>query len=291
MITTIVRPKSVPEAVREKTVPGSAWLGGGTWLASAGTGVTRLISLESLGLATIEAGAESCVIGSMATFQQIVDDARVPAGLREAARILASRTLRNMCTLGGELGLRADDSALIPMLMALGATVSRAGARRPAPIQTWLEKPTDGLVLSVSVPRAECAVTAVSRTSHSPRSVVVAAALVGSKAAVAAAREGPSGKVAVGDRRGRGGEGGPVALEESAGKVAVAHEPSSDKVAIVVSDCRGTRLMVSVARGSERSGVESVVSALFSPKPDIHASAEYKRYIAGVVAADLVARL
>jgi putative selenate reductase FAD-binding subunit len=248
MITDIVRPKTVPEAVRARSVPGSAFLGGGTWLNSGASAATRLVSLENLGLGGIEAGKGTCTIGAMATFQQIVDDTRVPAGLRDAARLLASRTLRNMCTLGGELGLRPHDSALIPVLVALGATIRRSGSRRPAQIAEWLAAPTDDLILSVTVPAARCEVAAVSRTSHSVRSVVVAVAVV------AAAGGGA-------------------------------------RATIVPCDCRGTRGIFSVTLPAEPDGVESAVNAIFNPKPDMHASAEYKRYMAGVMAADLVARL
>jgi putative selenate reductase FAD-binding subunit len=244
MITEIVRPRTVREAVRAKSGAGSVWLGGGTWLNAGHEEVSRLISLADLGLDGIDVAGGVCTIGAMATFQQIVDSSLVPAGLRDAARLTASRTLRNMCTLGGELGLHPNDSALIPVLMALGAAMHRTGSRKPTPLMTWLEAPTDDLILSVTMPVVPCAVAALSRTSHSFRSLVVA----------------------------------------------IGRDASSGKATIVASDCRGTRAAFSIGLPSDPAGVESAVNAIFNPKPDIHASLEYKRYMAGVLAADLVAR-
>jgi putative selenate reductase FAD-binding subunit len=224
MITDIVRPKTVAEAVRVKSAPGTAWLGGGTWLNSGSApAVMTLISLEHLGLGSISALKGRCCIGAMATFQDIADAAPVPSALRDAVKLTASRTLRNMATVGGELGLKPDDSAVIPVLLALEAEVSVAGKKKPVPVQVYLDEDKAGLVLEVSVPALQAAaVRAVSRTSHSPRSAVVAAC---------------------GQR-------------------------------VVVSDCQGQLVVLSN-------------DAAFDPRPDMHASAAYKRYIVGVLVEDL----
>ena len=216
------------EAVRAGSARGAAYLGGGTWLNSGvARNVTTLVSLEHLGLDFSHVEGDRCVIGAAATFQAIADSAHVPAGLRDAVRLTASRTLRNMVTLGGELGLAPRDSAVIPLLLALDAQVSLAGRKKPVPIRALLgEKKTD-LILSVSIPaRRAAAVRAVSRTSHSPKSLVVAVS---------------------GER-------------------------------VVASDCQGQTVFL-----------EQVEK--FDPRPDLHASAEYKRHMAGVLVADLRAAL
>jgi len=266
MITDIVRPKTVAEAVRAKTAPGAAFLGGGTWLNSGrAEDVTILVSLENLGLDSIQnesagyrgaAEAGRCNIGASVTFQALVDGALVPSGLRAAALLTASRTLRNMVTVGGELGLSPDDSALIPVLIVLGAEVSVAGKRKPLPIESFLDEGRTGLVLGVSVPsRLVAAVRAVSRTSHSPRSLV---------AAVSARAAGP-----------------------------VLEQPR-----LVLSDCRGLRVRLTSAEQKldgaplpSRQDIEKLARAEFSPAADVHASVTYKRYMAGVMVADLLAAL
>lgn len=257
MITDIVRPKSVAQAVRAKTAPGAAYLGGGTWLNSGkAENVTTLVSLENLGLDSIRAEADRCTIGAAVTFQALVDSALVPSALREAARLTASRTLRNMVTVGGELGLSPDDSAVIPALIVLGAEVSVAGKKKPLPIERYLDEGRSSLVLGVSIPaQAAAAVRAVSRTSHSPRSLVAA---VSARAAA----------------------------------------PSVDRPRLVLSDCRGQRVRLIAAERAldgaplpPRQDIEQFARAEFAPQPDMHASAAYKLYMAGVMIADLLAAL
>ena len=258
MITDIVRPKTVTEAVRAKSAPGAAYLGGGTWLNSGrAEDVTILVSLEKLGLDSLRTEAGRCIIGASVTFQSIVDCAAVPSALREAARLTASRTLRNMVTLGGELGLHPQDSAVIPALIVLGAEVSLAGKKKPVPIQKFFDDDiSSALVLGVSVPaEVHAAVRAVSRTSHSPRSLV---------AAVSARAAGPS----------------------------------TEGLRLVLSDCRGQCMRLTAMEKKlegmpipPRQDLEELARAEFVPAPDMHASGAYKRYMAGVLVADLLAKL
>jgi probable selenate reductase FAD-binding subunit len=251
MIVDIVRPKSLKEAVRAKEEPGAAYLGGGTWLnACRCDEKTVLVSLENLGLDRIDVSDMGCSIGATVTLQRIVDCADAPQGLREAARLTTSRTLRNMITIGGELGLAPDDSAIIPVLIALKAQVSLAGRKKPVPIDAFLKDRGNALILSVIVPSPSraCVVRVVSRTSHSSRSLVVAAA-----ADI------------------------PVRTPLSA--------------RIVVSDCRGGRVQLREAGAAdgalpEKSRIEESVRTRFAPAADPHASADYKRYMAGVLVAD-----
>ena len=251
MITDIVRPNTVAEALRAKSMPGAAYLGGGTWLnAGGGPEPSILISLENLGLATIEVAEEGCTIGAAVSFQQLIDTAGVPGAVKAAARLTASRTLRNMQTVGGELGLCPADSALIPVLVALDAAVLLAGSRKPLPIgDFWVDKPDD-LVLSVTIPEEgrSAAVRAVSRTSHSPRSLVVVAGAPG-----------------------RNGGQACMVLSDCREECVVIREPELNRWPLPT-----------------REKIEEMVRAAFSPTADIHASAAYKRYVAAVLAADLL---
>jgi putative selenate reductase FAD-binding subunit len=254
MITGIARPKTVQEALRAARAPGAAFLGGGTWLNSGqAQGVTTLVSLEHLGLASIELTGGTCRLGAGVTLQQIVEDGRLPTALRDAAALTASRTLRNMKTIGGDLGRRAPDSAVIPALLALEAKVLIAGRGKPVDLESFLGRASSALILGVMIrsPGRPSAVRALSRTSHSPRSLVVAGAMAGGAGASGEAR-------------------------------------------VILSDCHGQRILVhEQARGQgdlaeDRETLARAVVASFIPAPDIHASSEYKRYIAGVLAADIV---
>jgi CO/xanthine dehydrogenase FAD-binding subunit len=68
-------------------------------------------------------------LGAAATFQQVLDAPGVPEVVRAAMIATASRTLRNMITVGGELGLCPPDSVLIPVLASLDAQGHVAGRR------------------------------------------------------------------------------------------------------------------------------------------------------------------
>jgi putative selenate reductase FAD-binding subunit len=283
MVSEILRPRTIAEAIKLTAMPGTAVLGGGTWLnagfavagamttgagpapagpATPGAGTRpagapiALISLDSLGLDFVEWRNGTLRIGAAATFQQVLDAPGVPDALRKALAATASRTLRNMITVGGELGHCPADSVLIPTLAALDARIRIAG-RRPFGIAEYRAARAlgpVGLILEVSAPDADgpCAVQALSRTSHGRRSLVIV---------VAAARL----------------------------------LPNVSRVSIVASDCRGQVLRLADAEealeGSPlppKDRIEKLVRAAFWPTSDLHASTEYKRYLAGVYAADLL---
>jgi putative selenate reductase FAD-binding subunit len=253
MVVEILRPATVQEALKARAVPGSAFLGGGTWLNSRRREEPlTLISLEKLGLDFIQADRKRCAVGAAATFQQIADHPDLPHALKSAVRLTASRTLRNMVTVGGEVALHPADSALVALLLVMEAEVSLAGRKKPVPIEDFLSNGRGALVLSVTIPEPErpAAVLALSRTSHSPRSLVVAAGATTLRSAVRGLR-------------------------------------------IVASDCQGAparllRLEASLEGRPlpSRPEIEQALGEEFSPAPDIHASSRYKKYMARIMAAD-----
>jgi putative selenate reductase FAD-binding subunit len=256
MITEILRPRTIREAVRAKTGTETAYLGGGTHLNSRRSDVpTVLISLENLGLGTIHADRRRCTLGAMVTLQQAVEAPPVARALREAAFLTASRTLRNMRTIGGEIGLWPVDSALVPALIALDAEVLLAGRKKPVAIasaRAAVSEPAGALVLGIVLTGGQrpSSVRAVSRTSHSAASLVAAV---------------------------------------SAGAVS----PVLADVRVVLSDCRGQVVRLTAVEealnGSPlppKEQIEGMISRAFLPAADIHGSAEYKRYLAGVIVAD-----
>jgi putative selenate reductase FAD-binding subunit len=254
MITEILRPGTVQEALKARTLPNTAFLGGGTWLnAAPSPDPLILISLERLGLGSIEAAPERCLIGATATFRQVLDHDTLPSAVRRAASLTASRTLRNMVTIGGEIALNPVDSALVPVLLAMEAEISVAGKKKPLPIDQYLAG-AGGLILSVSIPGPShlCAVRSVSRTSHSGRSLVIAACA----AAVQPRFEGL--RIFASDCR-----GSMVRLRQA--EDALEGRPIPP-----------------------RAEIESTVGRSFVPQPDIHASMQYKLYMVGVLVADVL---
>ena len=258
MVTKILRPATVQEALKARALPGSAYLGGGTWLnASASPQPITLISLERLGLQSIEAEGTRCAMGALVNLQQIVDHPGLPQALQRAAALTGSRTLRNMITIGGEVALHPADSALIPLLLAMGAEISIAGKKRPIALKDFLSSPEGGLILSVTIsePHRLATLLAVSRTSHSPRSLVVSAC-------------------------------------------AAALEPEVSKLRLVAADCRGTPVRLSRLEASlegrplpPRSELEESAGDQYSPAPDILASSGYKAYMTRVLVTDALLQM
>ncbi len=103
----------------------SAYLAGGTELLRSGTerSADRLIMLKNIPELKGVSGEtpEAVRIGSMTTFQEALGSDLVPAYLKEALRYMASRTKRNMATIGGNVALMRDDSYLAATLIAAHA--------------------------------------------------------------------------------------------------------------------------------------------------------------------------
>ena len=154
--------KGPEEAIEAKTTS-AAYVAGGTEVNRLGSDIAEkadtLISLKRCGaLKSIEEGDGSVTIGSMCTFQQIVESAKVPAYLREAAGFMASRTKRNMATIGGNIAAGRSDSYLIPTLMAAGAVlevIRKSGSSEKVGIEEYLDTRKaheNDLIRSVTVP-------------------------------------------------------------------------------------------------------------------------------------------
>ena len=103
----------------------SAYLAGGTELLRSGTerSADRLIMMKNIPELKGVSGEtpEAVRIGSMTTFQEALGSDLVPAYLKEALRYMASRTKRNMATIGGNVALMRDDSYLAATLIAAHA--------------------------------------------------------------------------------------------------------------------------------------------------------------------------
>ncbi|MDA3833664.1 MAG: FAD binding domain-containing protein, partial [Spirochaetales bacterium] len=132
MIEEILRFNSLKELLktRKDNKKNSLFLAGGTEinrLNGTGSGAKFLgMSLEGLGLNRIEKKDNGVHIGAMVTLQQLIDDPRIPEYLKVAAGFAGSRTLRNMATLGGNVGALRDDSYLVPTLIAAKARLITA---------------------------------------------------------------------------------------------------------------------------------------------------------------------
>jgi putative selenate reductase FAD-binding subunit len=122
--------KDVKEALTyKKDNPKSAFYAGGTEInrLRSAVKVEDAISLEGLGLDKIEEVKEGVKIGACVTLQQLVDSPLIPSYLKDSAMYCASRIVRDMATIGGNLALGADDSYLMPTLLAAKARLLTNG--------------------------------------------------------------------------------------------------------------------------------------------------------------------
>ena len=105
----------------------SAYLAGGTELLRSGTerSADRLIMLKNIPelKGILGEPRQTVRIGSMTTFQEALGSDLVPEYLKTALRYMASRTKRNMATIGGNVALMRDDSYLAAVLIAAHAKI------------------------------------------------------------------------------------------------------------------------------------------------------------------------
>jgi probable selenate reductase FAD-binding subunit len=255
-VGTLLKPKTVKRAAELGSKPGFAFLGGGTRLngKNSSTDIT-LVSLENLGLSSIEKGPAELSLGATVILQSIMDHPDIPWSVRGAVSLYPSRTLRNMMTVGGELGSRSPCSPLLAALTCLDAEVRLALKRKTVGIEEHIGGASPELILAALVRgeglRRSCRTEVLRRTSHAPASLV---------AAVAVSRRDPvlSIRIVVGDREG------------------------------AMTRLRGAEKALEGRPLPGKGIIEDEVRKNFSPKPDIHASAEYKLYMAGVMIADML---
>lgn len=156
MVKEFFRPTNVDEALDLLAAPGALALAGGTWALAfeARDKPERVVDIGKAVPRSIEKRGAMLVLGAGATFQEIIESTAALAVIKAAAASMANRNTRNRATVGGNLGANKSCASLVPVLLALGATVEAKSRGKPAavlPLADWLAKP-EGLMLTVSVP-------------------------------------------------------------------------------------------------------------------------------------------
>ncbi len=128
MLQTVATPGSLPETHAMLAKLGSACLiAGGTAVMPTLNGgtdeFTSLVSLRAAGLSGVSIKDGSALIGAATTLSDLAD---VPAlgFLVPALETIASPTIRNMATVGGNLFVKQPYGDLAACLIALGATAT-----------------------------------------------------------------------------------------------------------------------------------------------------------------------
>jgi CO/xanthine dehydrogenase FAD-binding subunit len=172
---TVHVPESVAEAV-EAVRGGGVVLAGGTALMprlnTEAHDVEALVSLRRAGLAGIEVDGGVAAIGAATTLAQVGRDERL-AFLRSAIESIASPTIRNMATVGGNLFVDQPYGDLAVCLLALDATAELADGR------TVGVGEAEGLVKAVrfTIPKQWRFLKAMRRKLNSASIVTVAAVI------------------------------------------------------------------------------------------------------------------
>ncbi len=253
-----LRPNTVENAIAAGSKAGAVYAGGGTRRAGAGKDTPKaLISLENLGFGGIDVTGDGWTIGSGASFQDIRDFDGLPGALSAAAGYTASRTMRNMKTVGGELVSRPPGSCLIPVLSALDSEVVLADGSTLAVTAFFDAVDRRDLIREIRISNQgkACLVRAVSRTAHSRKNLVVSVCADFTDGTPRDLRIIASDGVGTIDR-----------LQKS--------EAAFEGVPI-----------------SSKSLIEETVSREFNPAADYTASTPYKKYLAAVFTADMLYEL
>ncbi len=255
MIEQYLRPDSTEKALElmEQNTSLATWFAGGSKLNAAPTKTdkTVAISLENLGFDKVEKCGEAVHIGAMCRIQDLVDDELIPVALKQSARFIYSRHVRNQATLGGEIAALQQEARLLPGLMALKAVVVLVDGRE-VEVEDYISTEGRELIEKVIIPDVNltCAVNNVVRSS---------AGLAVVTAAVSLDKEGK--KV--------------IALDGVSPKSNGATKP--------------VRLRDVESQNLDSESLEKAVAEAVYPTADLIGSVEYKRYIAGIVVTDLLA--
>ncbi len=189
MIGEFIRGES-PQQVLKVLQRGKKEMGliaGGTEILRLGSKAdyTGIVSLQNLGLDTIEHVEGKTRIGAMSTFTQMKKSELVPSYLREAAGFLASFARANMATVGGNIANLRDDSYLLPTLLAAKArlviadlSVDGSYSEENIPLREYHEFKehfSDSLILAVEFNRPTRIVLnkRFSKTAHGNAAVTV----------------------------------------------------------------------------------------------------------------------
>ena len=198
MLPAVEIPESVGEAVGTLG-DGGVVLAGGTELmpgvTTRATDVSRLVSLRRAGLAGIELDEGRAVVGAATTLAQLGRDERL-AVLRPVVESIASPTIRNLATVGGNLFVRQPYGDLAVALLALDAEVSVEGGAGNAsrPVAAVLEdgvaprELVTAVAFDVPEPGTWFYTKAMRRRQNSASIVTVAAVVLVEDGQVASAR-------------------------------------------------------------------------------------------------------
>ena len=184
MIKEVFKPDSLEEAVKLKDSD-VYYLSGGTQInwtpaqderkVKGKPQIEKVILLSGLLSSDIKKEGLSLFIGAGATLQELIDAPAVPEALKKAAGYIASRNIRNMATLGGNIAANRADSYVIPCLIALKADVETEDEGIIC-VEKYVREEKKSLIKQIILPEVEgvCVIDVALKSSGSYPSVTTA---------------------------------------------------------------------------------------------------------------------
>jgi len=260
MIKEVFKPVSIEEAVKLKN-ESIFYLSGGTqinWAPAQADrkingkpAIEKVILVQDLLSKEIKKQGSDLFIGAGITLQELIDASQTPGILKKAAGYIASRNIRNMATLGGNIAANRPDSYILPCLIALKAEVIIAdkGDKGKLSVETYISEEKNDLITQILLPKVDgvCVIDVALKSSGAYPSVTCAVRVSDNEVVVALG--------CVSDHVIRLKEIEPGIIDGSL---------SGDTLAAAVAD-------------------------RINPKSDLAGSAAYKKYISGSMIAHLVA--
>lgn len=184
MIKEVFKPASLEEAVKLKN-DDVYYLSGGTQInwtpvtelrkAEGKPEIEKVILLQGLLSTEIKKEGPAIFVGAGVTLQELIDASEIPDALKKAAKYIASRNIRNMATIGGNIAANRADSYIIPCLIALKGDVETADEGIMC-VEKYIREEKTSLIKCIILPSLDgvCVVDAVYKSSGSYPSVTTA---------------------------------------------------------------------------------------------------------------------
>jgi putative selenate reductase FAD-binding subunit len=184
VIKEVFKPSSLEEAVGLKNND-VYYLSGGTHInwtpvvqyrkSEGKPEIEKVILLQGLLPTEVKKDGSSLTIGAGVTIQELIDSSLTPDALKKAAKYIASRNIRNMATIGGNIAANRFDSYIIPCLIALKADIETVGDGLLC-VEKYVSEEKTSLIKRIILPPLDgiCVVDAVYKSSGAYPSVTTA---------------------------------------------------------------------------------------------------------------------
>lgn len=173
MIKNYLVPNTSEEAIELKAQYGekAKYLAGGTELNQKFNREVyeTLIDLRKINSKVIAKDEKGNIeIGAGVTFQQLVSNEIVPEQLKSAVLYMESRNIRNIATVGGNIGGGKSAADLLPTLLALDAKIKLYGKSENVSVEKYISDRSNDLIEKILI--CSCALEKSFKSRHYSRS-------------------------------------------------------------------------------------------------------------------------